>query len=52
MDVLTPERRGAHVTDYSNALRTMIFNIHKLDWDNELLEIEGKIPRDMLPLPR
>ncbi len=51
-DVLTPERGGAHVTDYSNASRTMIFNIHKLDWDDELLEIEGKIPRDILPLPR
>jgi glycerol kinase len=51
-DVLTPERHGAHVVDYSNASRTMIFNIHKLDWDDELLEIEGKIPREMLPLPR
>lgn len=51
-DVLTPERFGAHVTDYSNASRTMIFNIHKLDWDDELLEIQGRIPRDILPLPR
>ena len=51
-EVLTPERHGAHVIDYSNASRTMIFNIHKLDWDNELLEIQGKIPREMLPLPR
>ncbi len=51
--MLTPERGGgAHVTDYSNASRTMIFNIHRLDWDDELLEIEGKIPRDILPLPR
>nr|WP_243666530.1 FGGY family carbohydrate kinase [Vulcanisaeta sp. JCM 16159] len=41
-DVLTPEMGGAHVTDYSNASRTMIFNIHKLDWDDELLEIEAK----------
>ena len=37
-----------HVTDYSNASRTMIFNIHTLDWDDELLE-ELKIPRSMLP---
>ncbi len=51
-DVATPERGGAHVTDYSNASRTMIFNIHRLKWDNELLEIEGKIPEDILPLPR
>lgn len=51
-DLLTPERGGAHVVDYSNASRTMIFNIHKLDWDDELLEVEGKIPRDILPLPR
>ncbi|MEM4005758.1 MAG: FGGY family carbohydrate kinase, partial [Desulfurococcaceae archaeon] len=46
-DVLTPERYGAHVVDYSNASRTMIFNIHKLDWDDELLEIQGKIPREI-----
>nr|WP_291764723.1 glycerol kinase GlpK [Caldivirga sp. UBA161] len=51
-DVATPGRGGAHVTDYSNASRTMIFNIHRLNWDNELLEIEGKIPEDILPLPR
>ncbi|MGC8580410.1 MAG: glycerol kinase GlpK [bacterium] len=51
-DVLTPERNGAHVTDYSNASRTMLFNIHKLDWDDELLEIEGKVPKSLMPLPR
>ncbi|MEM2383008.1 MAG: glycerol kinase GlpK [Desulfurococcaceae archaeon] len=51
-DVLTPERYGAHVIDYSNASRTMLFNIHKLDWDDELLEIQGKIPRELMPLPR
>ncbi len=38
----------AHVTDYSNASRTLIYNIHKLDWDDELLAIL-KIPRAMLP---
>jgi len=37
-----------HVTDYSNASRTMIFNIHKLDWDDEILELLN-IPRAMLP---
>ncbi|WP_298732116.1 glycerol kinase GlpK, partial [uncultured Subdoligranulum sp.] len=39
-----------HVTDYSNASRTMMFNIHTLDWDDEILEILD-IPRDMLPKP-
>ena len=37
-----------HVTDYSNASRTLIFNIHTLDWDDELLRILD-IPRAMLP---
>ncbi len=39
-----------HVTDYSNASRTMLFNIHTLKWDEELLEIFG-IPVSMLPKP-
>jgi len=51
-DTLTPGRGGAHVTDYSNASRTMLFNIHSLDWDQELLEIQGRIPLDILPQPR
>jgi len=51
-DVLTPERGGAHVTDYSNASRTMLFNIHRLEWDRELLEIQGRIPEEVLPLAR
>lgn len=38
----------AHVTDYSNASRTMLFNINTLDWDDEILERLG-IPRAMLP---
>ena len=38
----------AHVTDYSNASRTMLFNIHTLDWDDEILQ-ELNIPRCMLP---
>lgn len=37
-----------HVTDYTNASRTMLFNINTLDWDDELLQIFG-IKRSMLP---
>jgi glycerol kinase len=37
-----------HVTDVSNASRTMLFNIHTLKWDNELLKIFN-IPASMLP---
>ncbi|MFS8524404.1 MAG: glycerol kinase GlpK, partial [Limnochordales bacterium] len=35
--------------DYSNASRTMLFNIHTLEWDEELLELLGRIPRALLP---
>jgi len=38
----------AHVTDYTNASRTMIFDINNLDWDEKLLEALD-IPRAMLP---
>ena len=37
-----------HITDYSNASRTLIFNIHELKWDEELLSILG-IPKEILP---
>lgn len=37
-----------HVTDYSNASRTMLFNINTLEWDQEALDILN-IPREMLP---
>jgi glycerol kinase len=37
-----------HVTDVSNASRTLLFNIHTLDWDDELLRVLA-IPRSMLP---
>jgi glycerol kinase len=37
-----------HVTDYSNASRTLIYNIHTLDWDDDLLKILN-IPRALLP---
>lgn len=41
--------KGAvHVTDYSNASRTLMFNINTLEWDNEILA-ELDIPRSMLP---
>lgn len=40
----------AHVTDYSNASRTMLFNINELAWDEDILE-ELNIPKSMLPKP-
>ncbi len=39
---------GAHITDVSNASRTMLMNLETLDWDQEILDILG-IPRQMLP---
>lgn len=39
---------GVHVTDYTNASRTMLMNLKKLEWDDELLE-ELKVPRSILP---
>ena len=39
---------ATHVTDYTNASRTMIFNIHDLDWDDDILKLLN-IPRAMLP---
>lgn len=38
----------AHVTDYTNACRTMLFNIYDLCWDKELLDLLG-IPENLLP---
>lgn len=43
--------RGAHITDVTNASRTMLFNLERLDWDDELLGFFG-IPRSMLPAVR
>ncbi|MBO6141350.1 MAG: glycerol kinase GlpK [Ruminococcus sp.] len=37
-----------HATDYSNASRTMLYNIHSLEWDNEILGLLG-IPKEMMP---
>lgn len=39
---------AVHVTDYTNVSRTMLFNIHTLEWDDRLLEIFD-VPREMLP---
>ena len=39
---------AVHATDYTNASRTMLFNIHTLEWDKELLEYFN-IPQSMLP---
>ncbi len=43
---LTNGRR--HITDATNASRTLLFNLHSLDWDDDLLDILG-IPRSMMP---
>jgi len=40
--------KKVHVTDYSNASRTMLYNIHKLEWDKQILKIFN-IPESMLP---
>jgi glycerol kinase len=39
---------GSHVTDVTNASRTMLMNLETLDWDDEILQIMG-IPKQMLP---
>ena len=39
---------GVHVTDVSNASRTMLMNLNTLDWDDEMLQVMG-VPRAMLP---
>lgn len=41
-------QRGSHVTDVTNASRTLLFNIHTLEWDDALLDA-FQIPRSMLP---
>lgn len=43
-------RGKVHVTDYSNASRTMLFNINTLEWDQEILKLL-EIPEAMLPTP-
>ncbi|GAA5043507.1 glycerol kinase GlpK [Haladaptatus pallidirubidus] len=39
---------GEHITDVTNASRTMLFDIHEMEWDDELCE-EFRVPREMLP---
>ena len=39
---------GKHATDPTNASRTLLFNIHKREWDDELLGLLG-VPRSILP---
>lgn len=41
-------RNKVHATDYTNASRTMLFNIHTLEWDKDLLSLFG-IPESMMP---
>lgn len=41
-------KNKVHYTDYTNASRTMLYNIHNLEWDEELLAIL-KIPKEILP---
>jgi glycerol kinase len=41
-------RGEVHVTDVTNACRTMLFDIHRLDWDDDLLEL-WQVPRALLP---
>jgi glycerol kinase len=40
--------RGAHVTDVTNASRTMLMDLHSLEWDDDILQILG-IPKQILP---
>ena len=42
---------AVHATDYTNASRTLLFNIHTLDWDDELLSL-FTVPRSMMPEAR
>jgi len=44
-------RGRTHVTDVTNASRTMLFDIHRAEWDDELLALLG-IPREVLPVVR
>ncbi len=45
---LSSKENRIHATDYTNASRTMLFNIHTLDWDDDLLSLFD-IPKSMLP---
>ena len=45
---VTPDKGGAHVTDATNASRTMLMRLDRLEWDPELLELFG-VPEEVLP---
>jgi glycerol kinase len=45
---VTYKLTGNHITDVTNASRTMLFNIHDMDWDDELLE-EFSVPKSLVP---
>ena len=47
----TPEKNGAHLTDYTNASRTMLFDIGHLEWSPDLLQMFG-IPPGIMPQAR
>jgi glycerol kinase len=50
-DVLTPDKGGAHVTDYSNASRTMLMDLNTLNWSSEMLNLFG-VPKESAPMIR
>jgi glycerol kinase len=47
----TPEQKGAHLTDYTNASRTMLFDIERLEWSEDLLQMFN-IPSEIMPQVR
>lgn len=47
-DSVTPGKEGAHVTDATNASRTMLMRLDRLEWDPDLLEVFG-VPEEVLP---
>ena len=46
--ILNLTKGAVHVTDYTNAARTMLFDIHRCCWEEEILEL-FRIPKEMLP---
>jgi len=47
----TPDRNGAHLTDYTNASRTMLFDIERLEWSSDLMQMLC-VPREIMPEAR
>lgn len=50
-DLLTPDKHGAHVTDYTNASRTMLMDIKRVEWSSEMMDY-FKIPIASAPMIR